>query len=190
VDEVSIGQRKCCTSQCRTTKTAVRADDELQQYYIEQFLLDAAAKCDPDLLEVRWGTRIDGLHQGPDGVVVELATDTASYATECDFWLRAMGHGARAAGCRTSDERYVVRGPLRHCRIEISLDLPTERLAWFDPPSNPGRTMLMHKQPDNIWRLDYQLHSAEDSEEMIREDRVTPVVNAHLAMMGIDRRGD
>ena len=52
--------------------------------------------------------------------------------------------------------------------IELDVDLPTERLAWFDPPSNPGRTMLMHKQPDQLWRLDYQLHAHENAEEMIR----------------------
>jgi 3-(3-hydroxy-phenyl)propionate hydroxylase len=69
--------------------------------------------------------------------------------------------------------------------IEIDLDLPTERLAWFDPPSNPGRTMLMHKQPDNLWRLDYQLHPDEDADEMIRSERVVPVVQAHLDMLGI-----
>jgi 3-(3-hydroxy-phenyl)propionate hydroxylase len=160
----------------------------LQQYYIEQFLLDAAAKCDPNLLEVRWGTRVDGLHQGRDGVVVELATDTVSYATECDFLVACDGARSRvrqAVGLRMNGTSYEGRYVI--VDIEIDLDLPTERLAWFDPPSNPGRTMLMHKQPDNIWRLDYQLHPTEDSEEMIREDKVTPVVAAHLEMIGIDR---
>ena len=160
----------------------------LQQYYIEQFLLDAAAKCDPKLLQVRWGTRVEGLHQSPDGVVVELATDTASYTTECEFLVACDGARSRArqaVGLRMNGTSYEGRYVI--VDIEINLDLPTERLAWFDPPSNPGRTMLMHKQPDNIWRLDYQLHPTEDSEEMIREDKVTPVVTAHLAMMGIDR---
>jgi 3-(3-hydroxy-phenyl)propionate hydroxylase len=160
----------------------------LQQYYIEQFLLDAAAKCDPKLLEIRWGTRVEGLHQNQDGAVVELATDTASYTTECDFVVACDGARSRvrqAVGLRMNGTSYEGRYVI--VDIEIDLDLPTERLAWFDPPSNPGRTMLMHKQPDNIWRLDYQLHPTEDSEEMIREAKVTPVVNAHLEMMGIDR---
>ena len=159
----------------------------LQQYYIEQFLLDATAKYG-DLIEVRWGTRVDGLRHVPGGVVAELATETVSYSTECDFVVACDGARSRirqALGLRMNGTSYEGRYVI--VDIEIDLDLPTERLAWFDPPSNPGRTMLMHKQPDNVWRLDYQLHPTEDSEEMIREDNVIPVVNAHLAMMRIDR---
>src|SRR3546814_16505332 len=34
--------------------------------------------------------------------------------------------------------------------IEQESQRPTERLAWFDPPSNPGSTILMHRQPENV----------------------------------------
>src|SRR5690606_28448945 len=62
--------------------------------------------------------------------------------------------------------------------------LPTERLAWFDPPSNPGSTILMHKQPDNIWRIDYQVRDDEDPAEAVKPENVLPRVKAHLEMMG------
>ena len=42
---------------------------------------------------------------------------------------------------------------------------PVERLAWFDPPSNPGSTLLMHRQPDDVWRIDYQIRDDEDPAE-------------------------
>jgi 3-(3-hydroxy-phenyl)propionate hydroxylase len=71
--------------------------------------------------------------------------------------------------------------------IELDIDWPTERLAWFDPPSNTGRTMLMHRQPDDIWRLDYQLRDEENADEMISPENVLPVVTRHLAMLGIDK---
>ncbi|MEW9587015.1 hypothetical protein [Paraburkholderia sp. DGU8] len=38
--------------------------------------------------------------------------------------------------------------------IELESDRPTERLAYFDPSSNPGSTVLVHKQPDNVWRIE------------------------------------
>lgn len=159
----------------------------LQQYYIEQFLLDATTKYS-DLIEVRWGTRVVDLHQTSNGLMVDLATTAASYQTECEFVVACDGARSRirqALGLRMNGTSYEGRYVI--VDIEIDLDLPTERLAWFDPPSNPGRTMLMHKQPDNVWRLDYQLHPDEDSDEMIRASNVTPIVDAHLAMMGIDR---
>lgn len=159
----------------------------LQQYYIEKFLLDAVMRY-PDLIEVRWGTRVEGLRQTSEGVVVELSSDVASYVTESDFVIACDGARSRVRQSLdlrmngTSYEgRYII------VDIEIDLDLPTERLAWFDPPSNPGRTMLMHKQPDNVWRLDYQLHPDENPEAMVRENNVTPIIDAHLKMMGINR---
>jgi 3-(3-hydroxy-phenyl)propionate hydroxylase len=52
--------------------------------------------------------------------------------------------------------RYVIVDIEEDTRREV------ERLAWFDPPSNPGSTILMHRQPDNVWRVDYQLADHED----------------------------
>jgi hypothetical protein len=41
--------------------------------------------------------------------------------------------------------------------IRVDLPLPTERLAFFDRTWNPGNTVLMHREPHGIWRVDYQL---------------------------------
>ena len=72
--------------------------------------------------------------------------------------------------------------------IELKSDRPTERLAWFDPPSNPGSTILIHIQPDNVWRIDYQLRDDEDPEEAVKPENVIPRVQSHLEMMGETRR--
>jgi len=157
----------------------------LQQYYIEQFLLDAAEK-HPDLIEIRWGTRVEGLTHSTEGVEVNLATDTESYVANAEYLVACDGARSRVRhelGLRLNGTSY--EGRYIIVDIESEIDLPTERLAWFDPPSNPGRTMLMHKQPDNVWRLDYQLHPDEDSEEMLRDENVVPVIQAHLAMMNL-----
>ena len=74
--------------------------------------------------------------------------------------------------------RYVVAD------IALACDLPTERLAWFDPPSNPGSTILMHRQPDDVWRIDYQLRDDEDGQAAIEPANVLPRVAAHLRMIG------
>src|SRR5258707_6989787 len=36
-------------------------------------------------------------------------------------------------------------------------EFPTERWFWFDPPFHAGRSALLHRQPDDIWRIDLQL---------------------------------
>jgi 3-(3-hydroxy-phenyl)propionate hydroxylase len=59
-----------------------------------------------------------------------------------------------------------------------------ERLAWFDPPSNPGSTILMHRQPEDVWRIDYQIRDDEDPVEAIKPENVLPRVQSHLTMIG------
>lgn len=157
----------------------------LQQYYVEQFLVDAIAQ-HRDLIEVRWGTSIESVVQDADGVRVALLAGDTRYQSEAD-WLIACD-GARSKvrqdlGLRMNGTAYEGR----YIIVDVGVDLgwPTGRLAWFDPPSNPGRTMLMHRQPDNVWRLDYQLHPGEDAEAMTRPDKVIPVVEAHFKMLGV-----
>jgi len=68
--------------------------------------------------------------------------------------------------------------------IEQDTQRPVERLVWFDPPSNPGSTILMHRQPDNVWRIDYQVDDGVDTEEAIKPENVLPRVQSHLDMIG------
>jgi 3-(3-hydroxy-phenyl)propionate hydroxylase len=63
---------------------------------------------------------------------------------------------------------------------------PVERLAWFDPPSNPGSTILMHRQPGDVWRIDYQIRDDEDPAQAVKPENVLPRVRSHLAMIGED----
>ena len=41
--------------------------------------------------------------------------------------------------------------------VKMTAEFPTERWFWFDPPFHAGRSALLHKQPDDIWRIDLQL---------------------------------
>jgi 3-(3-hydroxy-phenyl)propionate hydroxylase len=159
----------------------------LQQYYIEQFLLNEALR-HQGLIEIRWGTRIMDVLPDATGVEVELEAEDIRYRTRAEYVIACDGARSRvrqALGLQLSGMAYEGRYVI--VDIELHIDLPTERLAWFDPPSNPGRTMLMHKQPDHVWRLDYQLHAHENAEAMIQPDKVIPVVQAHLRMLGIDK---
>ncbi|OYO28941.1 FAD-dependent oxidoreductase [Janthinobacterium sp. PC23-8] len=156
----------------------------LAQYHIEQFLLDAA-ELHGDLIVIRWQTRVIAVEQRESGASVTVATPHETYNIDTD-WLVAADGGRSAVrealGLKlrgTSYEgRYVI------VDIHLKSDRPTERLAYFDPPSNPGSTVLVHKQPDDIWRIDYQLRDDEDAQAAVLLDNVAPRVDSLLAMMG------
>ncbi len=41
--------------------------------------------------------------------------------------------------------------------VRMNADFPTERWFWFEPHFKSGDSALLHKQPDGIWRIDFQL---------------------------------
>jgi 3-(3-hydroxy-phenyl)propionate hydroxylase len=156
----------------------------LAQYSIEQLLLDAAEQRS-DLLEIRWQNRVSAIDAREDGARLTVETPKGAYTMEADWVVAADGGrsflretlGLKLKG--TSYEgRYVI--------VDIVLDSarPAERLAYFDPPCNPGSTVLVHKQPSGVWRVDYQLRDGEDPDEAIKPENVMPRVESLLGMMG------
>lgn len=153
----------------------------LQQFHAETFLLEACAAT--GLVEVRWGRRVTGISARPDGVELttgkgdEFAADWVIAADGARSFMRE-GLGLRLEG-RSYEGRYLIAD------IEMECDWPTERKVWFDPLSNPGSTIIMHRQPDDVWRVDYQLLDHEDGEEALREENITARIAAHLEMVGL-----
>src|SRR5919112_4452766 len=156
----------------------------IEQYYIEQFLLDAAEQRS-DLIDIRWQTQATRIEAREDGATLRLSTPKGDYTLHTD-WLAACDGGRSRVredlGLQLQGTSYEGRYVI--VDIELKSDRPTERLAWFDPPSNPGSTILMHKQPDDIWRIDYQVRDDEDTEEAVKPENVIPRVQSHLEMMG------
>jgi 3-(3-hydroxy-phenyl)propionate hydroxylase len=155
----------------------------IQQQYIEKYLADAA-QAEP-LIELRWQSRLEDLKQKDDHVELIVATPEGNYATQADYVLAA--DGARSAVRRCLNLK--LRGDAYEGRyvivdIQMHSDYPTERRAFFDPPGNPGSTVLIHKQPDNIWRVDYQLRDDEDEETALKEENIRARVGAILEMVG------
>ncbi|CAE6746844.1 3-(3-hydroxy-phenyl)propionate/3-hydroxycinnamic acid hydroxylase [Paraburkholderia aspalathi] len=175
---------------------AMHQDDEqslppminIAQYQIEQLLLDEVEQ-HADLIDIRWQTRVTGIEQhtgnGATGATLDLSTGDTAWTMRAD-WVVACDGGRstiREALClkltgTTYEGRYVI------VDIELESERATERLAYFDPPSNPGSTVLVHKQPDNVWRIDYQLRDDEDPEAAIKPENVMPRVQSVLDSMG------
>lgn len=156
----------------------------LAQYHIEQFLLDAALR-QPDLIDIRWQTRVTAVTDKGSGVALELDTPEGGYALEAD-WLLACDGGRSAVRDALGLQLQGTSYEGRYVIVDILLasQRPTERLAYFDPPCNPGSTVLVHKQPDNVWRIDYQVRDGEDPDEAVKPENVLPRVQSLLDMMG------
>ena len=156
----------------------------LAQYSIEQFLLDAAEQRS-DLVEVRWQNRVTAIDAREDGARLTVETPAGAYTIEADWVVAADGGRSflrEALGLKLKGTSYEGR----YVIVDILLDSarPAERLAYFDPPCNPGSTVLVHKQPSGVWRVDYQLRDGEDPDEAIKPENVMPRVESLLGMMG------
>jgi len=160
----------------------------LQQNFVEQYLVDEVEK-HRDLIEIRWQFSVGSLEELDDGVRLAITTPLGDYVTEAD-WIVACD-GGRSVVRRELDlqlEGTSYEG--RYVIIDIRIDtegFPIGRRCWFDPPSNPGSTLLMYTKPDNMVRFDYQLRPDEDLDEAMRPEVVLARVSRHLEMMGVDR---
>ncbi len=156
----------------------------IQQYSIEEYAHQAMQR-HPDLAALQWSARVAGLRTDADGVSVDIDTDGQRQTVRAD-WLIACDGGRstvrEAMGLKLEGMQYEGRYVI--VDIEQASNRPVERLAWFDPPSNPGSTLLMHRQPGNVWRVDYQIRDDEDPEEAVKPENVLPRVQSHLDMIG------
>jgi 3-(3-hydroxy-phenyl)propionate hydroxylase len=160
----------------------------LEQYYIEQYLLDAIHRRNattPGSIDIRWGTELAGFTQDADGVRLEARNALGSYVLQGQ-WLAACDGGQsfvrKSLGLNLEGTAYEGRYVI--IDIELHSTHPTERRAWFDPPWNPGSTVLMHRQPDDIWRIDYQLRAGQSTEEALQPAAVQEFVQRHLEAIG------
>jgi 3-(3-hydroxy-phenyl)propionate hydroxylase len=155
----------------------------LQQQYIEKFLHDAVAAS--DLIDMRWQSELSAVEPHSDGVSVRVSSPEGNYRLDSDYVLAA--DGARSPvrsmlGLRLKGDNYEGRYVIADIRMDH--DFPTERRAFFEPAGNPGGTVLIHKQPDDIWRVDYQLREGESEQEALREENIRARVGAILADIG------
>jgi 3-(3-hydroxy-phenyl)propionate hydroxylase len=155
----------------------------IQQQYMEEYLLDA---CEASgLIELRWGNKVTHVVQENGFAVATVDTPEGEYQLESQ-WLVAADGGRSGIRSQmnlemegTSYEGFFVIAD-----IKIDLPFPTERLAYFDPDWNRGNTILMHREPHGIWRVDYQLPPGETPEQALTVESLTTRINAQLDMIG------
>jgi len=159
--------------------------NNLQQNWLESFLLDTIKE--QDNIEVRWGNKVVAHEQENDKVTLTVHTPEGEYK-HISNWVVAAdgGRSPIRESMKLWMEGASYEGRFVIADIRIKLDYPTERLAFFSPDWNPGNTILMHREPDDIWRFDYQLDPNISPEEALKPENLHKAVNDQLKMIGQD----
>ncbi|MFL5121575.1 MAG: FAD-dependent oxidoreductase, partial [Microvirga sp.] len=156
----------------------------LQQYYLEQFLCERAAKL--DAIDIRWRNKVSGIEPRNDGASLTIDTPDGPYRLDADWVIAADGARStlrRLLGLAFLGEAFEDRFLIADVRMAGAF--PPERWFWFDPPFHDGRSALLHKQPDDIWRIDLQLGPDADPIAEQKPERVVPRLRQ---MLGADAK--
>ena len=157
----------------------------IQQQYLEEYLHDAC-KAHP-LIDFRWGNKWTQAEQHEDGVKALIDTPEGPYTLETEWLIAADGGRSEIRSqMNLKLEGASFESIFVIADIRIDLPYPTERLAFFDPDWNRGNTILMHREPHGIWRVDYQLPPGETPEEALRPESLQQRIDAQLKMIGFE----
>ncbi|ROZ79778.1 FAD-dependent oxidoreductase [Ramlibacter sp. WS9] len=151
----------------------------LQQYYAEAYLALRAAEL-PNI-EIRWRNTVAACERQPEGVLLGIDTPDGRYNLMADYVAACDGSRSplRALLGEESKGR-VFRDRFLIADVRMAADFPAERWFWFDPPFHPNQSVLLHRQPDGVWRIDFQLGWDADPEAEKQPERIKPRVDAMM----------
>ena len=158
----------------------------LQQYYLEEFMVKRAAELPG--IDLRWKHKVAKVEPHGSGATLQVETPDGSFTVEAD-WL-IVADGARSPIRRQLGleiEGKVFQDRFLIADVVMKADFPAERWFWFDPPFHRGQSVLLHRQADNVWRIDFQLGWDADPEEEKKPEKVIPRIKE---MLGVDKEFD
>lgn len=156
----------------------------LQQYYFEQFLVNRVKELVEQgaPIELRGKSRVTSVIEENDEVRLSIETEEGTYSILADWLIAADGASSPIRNMlhldfigRVFEDNFLI--------ADIVMDnknFPVERRFWFDPPFNRNQSALLHKQPDNVWRVDLQLGWNIDKKEETKPENVIRRLKAFL----------
>jgi 3-(3-hydroxy-phenyl)propionate hydroxylase len=162
----------------------------LQQYYLEQYLVERAQQLPQ--IELRWKHKVTRVEPLDQGAVLHVESAEGNYTLLAD-WL-VVADGARSPIRRMMgldmegkvfQDRFLIADVVM--KEPLFDEGKAERWFWFDPPFHPNQSVLLHREADNVWRIDFQLGWDADPEEEKKPENVIPRIQA---MLGPNRSFD
>lgn len=159
----------------------------LQQYYFEEYLVDRAREVEAEgkPLELRGKNKLSAIGQHDDHVTLEIDTPEGPYNLEADWVIACDGANSATRTMLGLDfvgvvfeDNFLIADTIMD--PELEKNFPTERWFWFNPPFNRGQSVLLHKQPDNVWRIDFQLGWNIDRQEELKPENIKRRIRAML----------
>lgn len=151
----------------------------LQQYYCEAYLVERCLQLPG--IEIRWDNKVTGVAPRGDGALLSIETPDGPYQINADWVIACDGARSTMRGLmgleskgRIFQDRFLIAD------VKMKADFPAERWFWFDPPFHPGQSVLLHREPDDVWRIDFQLGWDADPEEEKKPENIIPRVQALL----------
>jgi 3-(3-hydroxy-phenyl)propionate hydroxylase len=155
----------------------------LQQFYAEAYLVDRVGQL-PEI-DLRWRNKVTALDRRNDHVALTIETPDGPYRLQAQYVVACDGARSslrRMVGAEFSGQ--VFEDQFLIADVRMTAEFPTERWFWFDPPFHAGRSALLHKQPDDVWRIDLQLSRFADPAIEKQPDHVRPRI---ARMLGHDK---
>ena len=154
----------------------------LQQYYLEEYQV---AQCEAQDVELRWKNKVISVTPQADHVALQVETPDGVYAMEA-AWL-IVCDGARSPvrsmlGLDIDGKVFMDRFLIAD--VVMKAQFPAERWFWFDPPFHRNQSVLLHREADDVWRIDFQLGWNVDPEQEKKPENVIPRIQD---MLGDDR---
>ena len=152
----------------------------LQQYYLELYAIERAQEL-REFIDLRWCSELQAIDSGENGVRLTVGTPDGAYQLDCDWLIAADGArsfcrkslGLEFEG-RTFDDQFLIAD------IKTKADMPPVRRFWFAPTFTDADSALLHMQPDDVWRLDFQIGPEADAAEEMQIENVMRRVRGML----------
>ncbi len=152
----------------------------LSQMHFEKYQMEAIDASDAPV-EVRGKNRVDAVEDKGDHVALNVMTPDGPYQIEAEYLVACdgarspirdmMGLGFEG---RVFEDNFLIAD------VKMTADFPTERWFWFEPWFKSGDSALLHKQPDDIWRIDFQLGWDIDREKELKPENIRARVDQML----------
>lgn len=152
----------------------------LQQYYVEQFLVERCFEF-PELIDLRFKNKVTGVRPANHGVRADVETPDGVYQVEGDYLIACDGAKSAVRALLGVEFRsHIFPEQFLITDVEMKADFPSERWFWFEPSFHNGQSALLHKQPDDIYRIDLQLTPDADPKEETKPENVIPRIKAAI----------
>lgn len=151
----------------------------LQQYYLEEYLVETCAAS--PLVDLRWKHKLISLHQDADVATLTVETPDGVFTLEAEWVVACDGANSdtrRMVGAEFTGQAFMDRFLIAD--VVMKAEFPTERWFWFDPPFHRNQSVLLHRQADDVWRIDFQLGWEADPVEEKKPENIIRRVKAML----------